>query len=247
MSLMINVPDEGWPPPWPLVEELSAALPDDWILVGGLMVQLHVRLAGLPLARTTDDIDLLVDVAADRPALSRIARSLTQMGFSLHEPGWRGSPAHRMIRQGDVVDLLVADHLPSHVTPRLGGNRAMSIDGGAQALSRRLDVIISRHGHQTSISIPDLLGALVLKSAAVVADNRDTLRHLKDAALLAAAITDHLAVRSELHGSDRRRLLRLAELLSDPYHPAWIGLPDELRVRGQDTLRILTTERWQMQ
>jgi hypothetical protein len=41
-------------------------------------------------------------------------------------------------------------------------------------------------------------------------------------------------------GSDRRRLRVLATALADSAHPAWLMLNPELRLAGQDTLRILT-------
>jgi len=54
-------------------------------------------------------------------------------------------------------------------------------------------------------------------------------------------ITDHAAELARLRGSDRRRLSALASRLSDPHNPAWTRLPDDLALRGQDTLRILTS------
>ncbi|MDR1151890.1 MAG: hypothetical protein LBK72_05345 [Bifidobacteriaceae bacterium] len=54
-------------------------------------------------------------------------------------------------------------------------------------------------------------------------DNRDTDRHRHDAAFLAAAVTHHTRERARLHGSDRRRLSRLAARLQDPAHRALTG------------------------
>ncbi|MEG1561520.1 MAG: hypothetical protein RR323_03855, partial [Raoultibacter sp.] len=88
--------------------------------------------------------------------------------------------------------------------------------------------------------IPNLLGALVLKSAAYCADWRDRHRHLDDVALLSSLITDHKEVLDELHGSDRKRLRAAAEALSDPNDSAWMKLNPENQKAGQMTLHILS-------
>lgn len=92
-----------------------------------------------------------------------------------------------------------------------------------------------------SISLPDELGALVMKSAAHQSDSRDPGRHLADAAALAACISDHATERARLTGSDRGRLLHLTRELADSTHPAWLALPVRHRQAGHDTLRILTS------
>lgn len=92
----------------------------------------------------------------------------------------------------------------------------------------------------TRICIPNLLGALVLKSAAYCADRRDRHRHLDDVALLLSLITDHKEILNELHGSDRKRLRAAAEALSDPNDSAWMKLNPENRKAGQMTLHILS-------
>lgn len=89
------------------------------------------------------------------------------------------------------------------------------------------------------LTVPDLLGALVLKTAAYAVDRREHQRHLRHAALLAAPIADHRTELARLQGSDRKRLRLLSEVLADPLQDAWLLLPDLLQKRGQDTLRIL--------
>jgi hypothetical protein len=93
-----------------------------------------------------------------------------------------------------------------------------------------------------NFSIPDELGALILKAAAHLSDRTpERERHLHDAALLAATITDHRRERARRKGSDGKRLRHLASQLADPRHPAWLRLPEPYRTNGQDTLRILTS------
>jgi len=240
-EIAIAAPPGGWAAPWPLVVEIAAVLPvGSWVLVGGLMVQLHARVAGVELVRPTDDVDALVDVMAEGVTVSSIADRLRTLGFGVVEPGWENSPAHRLQRGRDVVDLLVADHLPSHKRPRLAGRPAMAADGGAQALARTERVAVIDGDAVVHLSIPDRLGALVLKAAAYGADSRDRERHLRDGALLAALITDHRTELTRLQGSDQKRLRRLREALADPLQDAWLLLPEALRQRGQDTLRILS-------
>jgi hypothetical protein len=205
-----------------------------------MMVDIHARLAGVAPVRVTNDVDLLLDLLTRRASVSSIVADLEGLGFALQEPGWPDAPFHRLRRGGDVIDILVPDHLPKHVRPRILRRSIMPIEGGAQALERTMEVHIVHNDARFLVTVPDLLGALILKAAAAVKDNRDTDRHVFDAAFLAALITDHRWERSRLHGSDRKRLMKLESTLHDPFHPAWVALPNDLAVRGQDTLRILT-------
>jgi DNA polymerase-4 len=100
------------------------------------MVQLHARAAGVVEVRPTHDVDALVDVMAAGVSVAGIATALAARGFAVVEPGWPDSPVHRLRRGDDVVDVLVADHLPSHARPRLRRHPVMAVDGGAQALPR---------------------------------------------------------------------------------------------------------------
>lgn len=115
----------------------------------------------------------------------------------------------------------------------------MATDGGAQALARTQRITVLGGDAAVDLTVPRLLGALVLKAAAYGVDRRDRERHLRDAALLAALITDHRKELARLQGSDRKRLRLLRKALADPLQDAWLLLPDLLQQRGQDTLRIL--------
>ena len=63
------------------------------------------------------------------------------------------------------------------------------------------------------LSIPDGLGALVLKGAAYMEDLRDRERHLYDAAVLACAVTDPIGDRARMIGNDRKRIAALWKVL----------------------------------
>lgn len=91
------------------------------------------------------------------------------------------------------------------------------------------------------VSVPNTLGALILKGAAYREDSRDGRRHLDDAAVLAATLKDPLGMVPELRGSDRSRIITLHRALADPLYPSWLMLEDKDRTHSQDTLRILAT------
>lgn len=110
-SVKLNI--DKMPPPWNMVYDIAGVLPDNtWLLVGGLMVQAHARLADLE-SRATTDIDMLINVMASNSNISKVVKGLESTGFSAQEPGLRGSPFHRMKKDDLVVDVLVAKHLPS--------------------------------------------------------------------------------------------------------------------------------------
>lgn len=145
-------------------------------------------------------------------------------------------------RGSDKIDVMVADHAaPSRVQTLPGGTPMLKVEGGTQALKRTMIYDIDTGNGALSISVPDELGALVLKSAAHQSDSRDPDRRLTDAAALAACINDHPAERARLTGSDRSRLLHLTKELANPTHSAWLALPVKQRQAGHDTLRILTS------
>jgi hypothetical protein len=139
----------------------------------------------------------------------------------------------------EKIDVMAADHAAPRAQQELRGRPMFAVDGGTQALRRTMIYEIEVDGEMYAMSVPDELGALVLKGAAHLADNRDVERHLQDAAVLAACITDHRAELARLTGSDRQRIAHLARELADPRHPAWLTLSPQNWTTGQDTLRIL--------
>lgn len=240
-STKLNV--DEMPPPWNRVCDIAGVLPDNsWLLVGGLMVQAHARLAGLE-SRATIDIDMLINVMASNSNVSKVVKGLESSGFSPQEPGLRGSPFHRMRKDDLIIDILVAEHLPSKKRDAAKVNNwpIMEAPSGSQAFERQMPVVLECGGGQRVIRMPDLLGALILKAAAYGADRKDSYRHLEDAALLAGFITDHATELERLKGSDKKRLRNIAKVLKDENNPAWLKLPNELRINGQDTLRILAS------
>lgn len=247
--VQLAMPPGGWSHPWSNVLELASAFPtDNWTLVGGVMVQAHELAHGIPVTRPTDDIDVLLHIEINTTVAAEAHTRITNLGYKLREPAdprRKDSPDHRYERESpfgvEKIDVMDADHAAPRARQRLLGRPMFEVDGGTQALQRTIIFEIDDGSGQTySISVPDELGALVLKGAAHLADNRDRDRHLQDAAVLAARITDHAAELHRLTGSDRKRIAHLAGELSDVRHPAWLALDEPFRTASQDTLRILS-------
>jgi hypothetical protein len=246
--LEVARPVHGWEHPWPNAFEVARVFSTDrWTLIGGLMVQAHSLAHDVPVIRPTDDLDLLLHIELVAGVTGEAHRNLENLGYVLNPPTERKGHVYRYQRRRageaapDVIDVLAPDHLGPHHAPRLHNSPMFVADGGKQALNRTMTLaMISELGHTVEFSVPDELGALVLKGAAYLGDRtRERTRHLSDAAVLAACITDHAGERARLKGSDRKRLGYLYAELNDPRHPAWLQLPEPLRVNGQDTLRIL--------
>lgn len=242
-AFTVAAPPGGWAPPWPQAVELADTLPvGSWMLVGGLMVQLYAWHAGLVVDRPTRDVDMvLAGLAADVHAGRRVQGRLRTLGYELLEPGFADSPAHRFVRGEDQVDVMVADHLGPGKVPEVGGRGLLEVPGGHQAVERKIRCAVQVDGRApVQLTLPDPLGALVLKAAAWTADSRDRDRHLDDTVVLAAVMPDPLRQRVRLKGSDRRRLLSIWKALEERTHRSWEVLEPEARDRAHDTLRVLT-------
>lgn len=243
--LTVPTPAYGWEHPWPNLFEVAAVFPpQNWTLVGGLMVQAHALAHGVPVNRPTADLDLLLHVEIVTGVASEAARHLEALGYELKPPLDRKGAAHRFERDGDVIDVMSPDHPAPSRRQLLRRSRMFEVAGGKQALSRLMTLALrTADAEKVALSVPDELGALVLKGAAHIHDTRDNDRHLLDAVTLAACITNHATELARLKGSDHKRLRHLAAALADPRHPAWLLTPEPHRTAGQDTLRILTADR----
>lgn len=209
---------------WSVLLDLDQRF-EPWALVGGQMTLLHCLENGVSGARPTDDSDVVIDVWSQRDAVRAIGHWLEDsQGFKLLETA--DGFGYRYTRGDTTVDLLVPEGLDRQRTrpPTTRRTRpALPIDGGNQALLRVQRVPIqvgTRIGH---VRRPTLLGALVLKAAAFVADSRDTSRHAQDIALLMEAALISGSLRSiDTHASahDRKRLRdALAQLPQN--HACW--------------------------
>jgi len=245
----VPAPAHGWLPPWPNVAEVASVLTHDlWTLVGGLMTQVHAVSAGVPPPRVTSDVDMVLHIETAPWVANVVARSLEGLGYEFAasiDP--REESGHRFTRPGrdgvsvDVVDVMAADHVAPRARQRLRGKDMVAIEGGTQALLRTMTASLDiEPGKATTISVPSVFGALVLKAAAHIADTRDRQRHLVDAVVLLAALEDPFDARAGFAGSDGRRLRALSDAL-DRAPSSWDVLPEPYRTHAQLALRILLT------
>lgn len=239
----IPVPPGGWGSPWPQCVELARALPSDqWTLVGGLMVQLHAAAAGLAVSRPTADVDIVLHIETGAATTSSALGVLSKLGYTLEKSISNDAPAHRFVRGKHQIDVMVADHLAPAWLPTIGGRKPFQIEGGSQALQRTVNCRMTADADgEVLISIPNTLGALVLKGAAYKQDSRDRRRHLDDAVVLSAVIREPLTLSGQMKGSDRGRVQLLHAELKDPAHPSWLLLDPADRGTGQDNVRILAS------
>lgn len=240
----IGMPADGWGPPWPQVVELVGVVSGDrWTLIGGLMVQLHIAHAGLAIQRATTDIDMVLHIETGAITFPDARDALEGLGYEIQLPLAKGNPVHRFTRGNDRVDVMVADHLaPAHV-PEVSGHKLFQVPAGTSALRKTVDCTIEREAESSlTFSIPDALGALVLKGAAYKEDSRARDRHLDDAAFLACTVENPSREAERLEGSDRGRIQLLSRTLEDASHRSWQLVPEELRGYGRDALAIMSRE-----
>ena len=242
----IQAPAGGWATPWPQAAELANAIPSEqWTLIGGLMVQLHAAKAGVPLNRPTLDVDIVLHIETGAAVFNEVKKQLEDLGYELRWSLQDDDPIHRFTRGGEkapeIVDVMVADHLPPKHVPKLKGHPVFQVPGATSALRKTVNCTIEIDGVPTRLSLPTVLGALILKGAAFISDRNDTQRHLDDAAILASAIGNPIVERVDLTGSDPVRLERLSEALADPQHPSWLLVPEDRRARAHKALMTIAT------
>lgn len=141
-----------------------------------------------------------------------------------------------------VGGLMVADHLPSRMQPRLARRPAFPAPSGEQAIRRRDSYrLIFASGAVAEGGVPDELGALVAKGAAYQVDRRDRERHLDDAAVLLASVGDASVLDYDsMSRNDRRRIAGVSAQLADERHRAWTNLDPPDRGQARFNLALIT-------
>lgn len=191
---------------WAAVGELVERLPGQWVLVGGLMVQLHAIEHGVTDVRFTGDIDVLGQ-ARPPGALSSIDAALRGEGFELVGPDLDGY-AHRYEREGLTVDVLAPDGIKP--PPDLGaGLKAIGVPGGSQAISRSETVTVNVAGRSFELRRPTLLGAVLIKARSLMIHS-DPETQREDLLRLLALIEDPREMAADLRKTERN-WLRVAE------------------------------------
>jgi len=223
---------------WDQLAQLARKLdPRDWVLVGGQMVALHSHIAGVLPMRTSRDIDLVANVIARPGVLARLSNVMTEVGL-VPQPSADDRRLHRFVGDDLVVDVMIPDHLPRHLLPRLVGRNPVAIAGGQRALIRAATADIVTASGTSTIPVPDLIGALVLKARASIVDRRDGGRHLLDLAHLSALVDDPIELRTQLDAKELRSLRKVTLTTSAVLDP-WIRLEPTLRDRAIEAWRTL--------
>ncbi|MGA9277321.1 hypothetical protein [Ilumatobacter sp.] len=154
---------------WTAISRLvTSANTQTWAVVGGQMVAIHATAWGVDVPSTTDDGDIVVDVRTfTRNALRDVADALVADDFGF------GQSPEGIVRftKGDAkIDLLAPDGLGSDgLGPEpveIGQGRVVQAPGATQAVKRAEPVIVELAGERFEVRIPNLLGAIVAKSAA---------------------------------------------------------------------------------
>jgi hypothetical protein len=194
---------------WHAVGELTALLPDDWTLVGGLMVQLHAIESGVRETRATTDVDVLGQ-ARPQGTLSAIDQALIEAGFWPHDPDLDGY-AFRYERDGLVVDVLAPEGIKP--PPRLDRARmAVGIPGGSQALARTERVLLRIDGREFELRRPTLLGAILIKARSLMR-HRDPESQREDLLVLLSLVGVPRDLAAEMRKTERQWLRTARERL----------------------------------
>ena len=228
--------------PWSTVADVARHFrSDEWLLTGGLMVQAHAMIHGLP-SRATEDADFLLNILAYDRIASQMQSFLGTLGFELEDGTMSGYASRFSTESKDKVDLMVTDYVFGKDKRRnasLMGRPLCGMPGGGQAIQRRQRILFDYGGEELHITIPDLPGSVMLKSAAWMVDKTSRRnRHLRDAALLLSLIEDPVAQIKRLHSrNDRKRIILLADRLGED-SDFWDRLDAAHRQSGLDTLDV---------
>jgi hypothetical protein len=220
------------PGPWEAVAELVDLLPADWVLIGGLMVQLHAWERGMEDVRATVDVDVLGQ-ARPPGALQAIDAALTGAGFTALAPDLDGF-GHRYVRDGLTVDVLAPDGIDP--PPTLDGSlRAVGVPGGSQALSRAEPVAVRIGERTVTLRRPTLLGAVLIKARSLLVHD-DPEAQREDLLRLLSLVDDPRAMAAQVSRTERRWLRRAESRLrlDDP-----ANLPTAEMRRARQALRLL--------
>jgi len=189
---------------WHALFAVHQRLPAGWCLVGGQLVHLLCAERGFEAIRPTLDADTVVDVRTDHSLLSRFTTTLVDLGFKSAGVSPEGHE-HRWLRDDQQIDVLVPGGLRNPGSVRgVTGATTVTTHGAQQALQRAEPVTVDVAGTVGTIHRPHLLGALVMKAAAIWADGAN--RHIEDFLTLAAIArpADHIETATR---ADRRYLI----------------------------------------
>lgn len=222
--------------PWPTAISVSKTLPSaSWTMVGGLMVQLHSKIAGLEHTRSTTDVDSILHMETEAISFPRAAHALRAAGFELDA---NTKLAYRFRRGREQVDVMCSDVHKSHRGKTFEGRELFGVPGGRRALMDTWDIELGKDG--PTLVIPSVRGALVLKGAAWLEDNRNPIRHLEDGLMLLACSDDPPALANALSTTSRKRVSALIDALQN--HPeAWAAHAADVQSLAHETMEAVSS------
>jgi hypothetical protein len=197
-----------------LAEALEAK--NDWVLVGGLMVQLF-SFEHDDDSRPTVDIDVLGGSRRSPAMTERAAQIILDRGGEVAMPPRSAADlGYRFELDGEVIEILGPDGLKS-APPTTGNLTTFQVEGGTQALARAETVLVSLGDRSPAVlRRPNLLGAILIK-ARVVAKKRDKFASdRQDPIRLLSYVDDPrtLATEGGLRSTERRWLGKIEALLA---------------------------------
>jgi len=191
---LIRLPDmsEAQLAGWKQLLETEPVMPAQWVVIGGQMARALCAERGIEPHRETHDLDVLINVRAHPLLYQRFVTRLSSRGFEPDLPGSDGFQ-YRW-RKGDVqIDVVQPRWLGERLRKKSQGDGrpAVDIPSAQQAINRAYTREIHLpDGTEGKVSLPSILGALVLKGAAWAEDsNEGNIRHLEDFAILATLVT----------------------------------------------------------
>lgn len=216
---------------WPGVLTVAMNLPEDHVVIGGVMVFLHGAIAGRQPMRVTRDVDVLCDVEVSASSIRDTVTALEKLGYTVAADAPNESTHRYRGPNGEQVDVLAPSGVkpPPDLTTTPPG-KTIEIPAGREALRHRV-VVHATYGDRTAdLVIPDLTRALKLKAAAYSQDyvrspaKAWNSRHLTDLAFLCSLITDPESIIDGLLTAGSN--LHLAAVLDNPGHHAWAAASD---------------------
>jgi hypothetical protein len=220
---------------WTGLLELADQFPDGWALIGGQLVHLHCWERKATPNRPTDDLDAVLDIRTMPTILENMTQVLVDIGFSSKGKSPEGHE-HRWVRGNAVIDLLIARGLGNRASSRKGifGGTTIATPGGQGALDRAEKVRINHQGRIAVINRPNLMGAIVVKAAAL-GNTKDSYRkrHLIDIAVLSTLVDSSDAHDLTISKPERRRLVLALSALRQN-----IGLINSVRGASEGASRV---------
>lgn len=198
---------------WMAIRDISKIMPEGWCITGGALMRLHLADRQKTAQRTTEDIDVIIDIKTSRSHIKEFEKALKECGFK--PAGINASGAnHRWNRSTDqaTIDLLVPSGTIETVEKWSFGaiGRLIPTRVAHFSLEETEQVTIEIDGQAFEVPCPSIIGALYGKCSALLNSADSKERHLTDIAALADSLTPQermflLKTKERTSGFSRRR------------------------------------------